>query len=142
MELPTRKVMTLELAKRLAAAAIDHAHAIGHDALVVLVVDAGGYPVYLERMDGVMPGTVQVALLKAQSSAAFGQPSKHFEQTVADGLTGLVGLPGMAAFEGAVPIRVDGHVVGAVAISGLTKELDGEIAQAAVDAVADLLHPT
>ena len=140
MELPTRKVITLELAKRLATAAIEHAHTLGHDALIVLVVDAGGYPVYLERMDGVMPGTVQVALLKAQSSAAFGQPSKHYERTVAEGLTGLIGLPGMAAFEGAVPIRVDGDVIGALAISGLTKELDGAIAEAAVDALADDLR--
>jgi glc operon protein GlcG len=139
MELPSRKVISLELAKRLAAAAVDHAHALGHDAVTVLVVDAGGVLVYLERMDGVMPGTVQVALLKAQSSAAFGRPSKHYEQVVADGLTGLIGLPGMAAFEGAVPVRVDGHVIGAVAVSGLTKELDGEIAQAAVDAVSAVL---
>jgi glc operon protein GlcG len=140
MELPTRRVMILELARRLAAAAIEYAHDRGHGALIVLVVDAGGYPVYLERMDGVMPGTVQVALLKAQSAAAFGQPSKHFEEAVADGLTGLIGLPGMAAFEGAVPIRVDGHVIGAIAISGLTKELDGEIARAAVDALAEDLR--
>ncbi len=139
MELPSRKVITLELAKRLAAAAVSYAHTIGHDALIVLVVDAGGHLVYLERMDGVMPGTVQVALLKAQSSAAFGQPSKHYEQVVADGLTGLVGLPGMAAFEGAVPVRAGGHVIGALAVSGLTKELDGAIAQAAVDALAEAL---
>src|SRR5689334_19812470 len=108
MELPIRKVLTIEVAKRLAAAAQAHARAIGRPDLIVAIVDPGGHLLYLERMDGVMPGTVQVATLKAQAAVAFGVPSKHFEDTVADGLVGLVGLPGMAAFEGAVPIRVDG----------------------------------
>ncbi len=139
MELPTRKVLTIELAKRLAAAATAYAGRIGHPALIVAVVDPGGHLLYLERMDGVAPGTVQVATLKAQSAVAFGVESKHFEEQVAHGLVGLVGLPGLAAFEGAVPIRVDGDVIGAIAISGLTKELDGEIARAAVAALPEIL---
>jgi uncharacterized protein GlcG (DUF336 family) len=139
MELPTRKVLTIAVAKRLAAAAQAHAERIGHPNLIVAVVDPGGHLLYLERMDGVMPGTVTVATLKAQAAVAFGVPSKHFEDTVADGLVGLVGLPGMAAFEGAVPIRVDGAVIGAIAVSGLTKELDGEVARAAVDALPEIL---
>ncbi len=84
-------------------------------------------------------GTVQVAIMKAQSSAVFRRPSKHFETSVDEGLIGLVGLPGMAPFEGAVPIAVDGDVIGAVAVSGVTKEIDGEIAQAGADAVARIL---
>jgi uncharacterized protein GlcG (DUF336 family) len=139
MELPTRKVLTIELAKRLAAAARTHARRRGHPALIVAIVDPGGHLVYLERMDGVAPGTVRVATLKAQSAVAFGVESKHFEDGVASGLVGLIGLPGMAAFEGAVPIRVDGDVIGAIAISGLTKELDGEIARAAVAALPRIL---
>jgi uncharacterized protein GlcG (DUF336 family) len=140
MELPTRRVLTIDLAKRIAAASKAHARRRGHPDLIVAVVDPGGHLLYLERMDGVAPGTVQVALLKAQSAVAFGVESKHFEDTVAAGLTGLVGLPGMAAFEGAVPIRVDGEVIGAIAISGLTKELDGEIARAGAAAVPRILR--
>ena len=95
--------------------------------------------VYFERMDGVAVGTVQVAILKAQSAAVFRTPSKTFENAVDDGLIGLVGLPGMAPYEGAVPITVDGETLGAIAVSGVTKEIDGEIAQAAADAVADIV---
>jgi glc operon protein GlcG len=51
----------------------------------------------------------------------------------------MVALPGMAPFEGAVPIRVDGDVIGALGVSGVTKEIDGEIAQAGADAVAGIL---
>jgi uncharacterized protein GlcG (DUF336 family) len=139
MQLPVQNVLTLELAKAVADVAKRDAAARGH-AIVLAVVDAGGHLVYFERMDGVAHGTVQVAILKAQSSAAFRSPSKTFENAVDDGLIGLVGLPGMAPYEGAVPITVDGQTLGAIAVSGVTKEIDGEIAQAAADAVAEILQ--
>jgi glc operon protein GlcG len=140
MELPTRKVLTIDVAKRIAAAAKSYAKRKGHSALIVAIVDPGGYLLYLERMDGVKPGTVDVAILKAQSAAKFDIESKSFEQSVSEGLVGLVGLPGMAAFEGAVPIRVDGELIGAIAISGITKELDGEIARAGAAALPKILE--
>ena len=138
MELPKQPVLTLELAQAAVAAAQEYAVARSW-AIVAAVVDAGGYLVCLERMDGVAVGTVQVAVLKAQSSAVFRFPSKTFENAVDDGLIGLVGLPGMAPYEGAVPITIDGVTVGAIAVSGVTKEIDGEIAQAAADAAAALV---
>jgi glc operon protein GlcG len=140
VELPTRRVLSLACAKRIAATCAERAHERGF-AIDVAVVDAGGHLVYFERDDGVAPGTVQVAIMKAQSSAAFGVPSQHFEATVAGGLVGMVAIPGMAPFEGAVPIAVDGHVIGAVGVSGVTKEIDGELAQAGADAVAAMLGP-
>ena len=139
MELPNQPVLTLELSKAIAEAAKAYAAERGWT-IVLAIVDAGGYLVYFERQDGVAHGTVQVAILKAQSSAAFKSPSKVFETAVDDGLFGLVGLPGMAPYEGAVPITVDGVTLGAIAVSGVTKEIDGEIAQAAADAVPDLLR--
>jgi uncharacterized protein GlcG (DUF336 family) len=45
----------------------------------------------------------------------------------------------MAAFQGAVPIAVEAEVIGAIAVSGITKELDREFAQAGADALAGLL---
>ncbi len=139
MELPKQPVLTLALAKAVADAA--RAYATERSWTIVLaIVDAGGHLVYFERMDGVAHGTVQVAILKAQSSAAFKTPSKTFENAVDDGLFGLAGLPGMAPYEGAVPITVDGVTLGAIAVSGVTKEIDGEIARAAADAVPGLLR--
>ena len=139
MELPKQPVLTLALAKAVAEAAKSYAAERGWT-IVLAIVDAGGHLVYFERMDGVAHGTVQVAILKAQSAAAFKTASKTFENAVDDGLFGLVGLPGMAPYEGAVPLEVDGVTIGAIAVSGVTKEIDGEIAQAAADAVADLLR--
>jgi glc operon protein GlcG len=139
VELPKQPVLTLALAKAVADAA--RAYATERSWTIVLaIVDAGGHLVYFERMDGVAHGTVQVAILKAQSSAAFKTPSKTFENAVDDGLFGLAGLPGMAPYEGAVPITVDGVTLGAIAVSGVTKEIDGEIARAAADAVPCLLR--
>jgi glc operon protein GlcG len=139
VDLPAHKTLTLHFAQAVAEAAKRYATERGWR-IVLAVVDAGGHLVYFERMDGVAHGTVQVAILKAQSSAAFRTPSKTFENAVDDGLFGLVGLPGMAPYEGAVPITVDGHTLGAIAVSGVTKEIDGEIAQAAVDAVPEILQ--
>jgi glc operon protein GlcG len=138
VELPSRKVLTLELSKRIADVCRDYAHDNGY-VIDLAIVDPGGYLIYFEREDGVSVGTIQVAIRKAQSSALFRQPSKQFEMTVAEGLIGMIGIPGMAAFEGAVPITVDGHCIGAVAVSGVTKEFDGECAKAGADAVATIL---
>jgi glc operon protein GlcG len=139
MKLPTRPVLTIEAAKEVAEAAKAAAHAKGFEALIVAIVDPGGHLLYLERMDRIPPGTVQVALLKARSAAHFESPSKNFEDAVGEGLFGLVGLPDMAAFEGAAPIMHEGWLVGAIAVSGLTKELDGEFARAGADALPAIL---
>lgn len=141
MELPTRSVLTIEVAKKVADAAKTYADGLGHPDLIVVIVDPGGHLLYLERGDGVAWGTIDVALLKAQTAVRFGQPSKHLEtQLIEGGMTGLVNLPGVACFEGAVPLRTDdGTIVGAISISGLTKELDGEIAQSGADALLQML---
>jgi uncharacterized protein GlcG (DUF336 family) len=140
MELPTQAVLTIDVAKQLAEAAKTYARDKGHPNLIVLVVDPGGHLLYLERGDGIAWGTIDVALLKAQTSVRFNQPSKQLERgLIEDGMTGLANLPGVACFEGAVPIRFDGALLGAISVSGLTKELDGEIAQAGADALADIL---
>jgi glc operon protein GlcG len=140
MQLPSQAVLTIGVAKQLAEAAKAYARDQGHPNLIVLVVDPGGHLLYLERGDGIAWGTVDVALLKAQTSVRFNQPSKHLEKgLVEDGIAGLANLPGVACFEGAVPIRLDGAMLGAISVSGLTKELDGEIAQAGADALEGLL---
>ena len=41
--------------------------------------------------------------------------------------------------EGAAPILHVGRCLGAIAVSGLTKELDGEFAQAGADALTTIL---
>jgi glc operon protein GlcG len=38
-------------------------------------------------------------------------------------------------FEGGLPIIVDGEVIGAIGVSGVTSQQDGQIAKAGVDAL-------
>jgi uncharacterized protein GlcG (DUF336 family) len=45
----------------------------------------------------------------------------------------------MAAFEGAVPIMLEGEILGAIAISGIDEPTDGAAAHAAADALAGML---
>ena len=138
-ELATKKALTLEVAKRIAAASGQFAQKNRWN-VVIAIVDDGGHLVYFERMDGVQTGSVQVAIRKARSAAAFKRPTRVFEEAVAKGRTVLVSLPGGMPFEGGVPITVDGQVIGAVGVSGVTAKQDGMVAQAGVDALPKILR--
>ncbi|UCG46010.1 MAG: heme-binding protein [Phycisphaerales bacterium] len=139
-KLATKKALTLEVAKQIAAASSEHARNNKWN-VVIAIVDDGGHLVYFERMDGVQTGSVEVAIRKAKAAAAFKRPTRLFEQAVAEGRTVLVSLPGGMPFEGGVPISVEGQVIGAVGISGVTAQQDGMIAQAGVDALPKILQP-
>jgi glc operon protein GlcG len=136
--LATKKVLTLEVAKQIAAASGQFAKKNQWN-VVTAIVDDGGHLLYFERMDDVQTGSIEVAIQKAKTAAAFKRPSRLFEEAVAEGRTALVRLPGGIPFEGGVPISVDGQVIGAIGISGVTAQQDGMIAQAGVDALSKIL---
>jgi uncharacterized protein GlcG (DUF336 family) len=50
-------------------------------------------------------------------------------------------LPGALPVEGGLPLSADGHVIGAIGVSGVTSQQDGQIAQAGVDAFAKIAAP-
>jgi uncharacterized protein GlcG (DUF336 family) len=138
-KLATKKALTLEVAKRIAAASSQHAQKNKWN-VVIAIVDDGGHLVYFERMDGVQTGSIEVAIRKAKSAVAFKRPTRLFEESVAKGRTVLVSLPGGMPFEGGVPISIEGQVIGAVGISGVTAQQDGMIAQAGADALPKILE--
>ncbi len=137
-ELATKKALTLEVAKKIAAASGQFARKNRWN-VVITIVDDGGHLVYFERMDGVQTGSIQVAIRKAEAAVAFMRPTRVFEEAVAGGRTVLVSLRGGMPFEGGVPITVEGQVIGAVGVSGVTAQQDGMIAQAGVDALPKIL---
>jgi len=126
--------LTLEAATRVAAAAQAEA-AKNNWAVVIVVVDAAGYPVHLRRMDGAQLGSVLVAQEKAKTAALFRRPTKAFADYVAEGSTTILGLPGVVPIEGGVPLIVGGVVIGAVGVSGVTAAQDGVVANAGARAV-------
>ena len=98
--------------------------------------DGGAHLVHLRRMDGAQLGSIAVAQEKARSAALFRRPTKAFADAVASGRTAVLRLPGAIPIEGGVPLFVGEQMVGAVGVSGVTAEQDGQIAQAGAKAFA------
>src|SRR5437773_7958811 len=66
-ELPTKKVLTLGMAKKLVAAAEAEAKKRGAT-VVIAVVDDGGQLILLERLDDTQVASVEVAIGKARTA--------------------------------------------------------------------------
>jgi glc operon protein GlcG len=134
-ELPTKKVLTLGVAKKLVAAAESEAKKRGA-AVVIAVVDDGGQLILLERLDDTQVASVEVAIGKARTAAIFRRPSKVFEDQVKNGRVAALVLPGATPLQGGVPITVDGKVIGAIGASGNSPQEDEEIALAGAGVTA------
>lgn len=133
-ELPVKRVLTLQVANQLADAA--QAEAEKRNATVVItVVDDGGYPIVLRRLDNTQVASVQVGIDKARTAAIYRRPSKDFEDQVKNGRVSALALAGGVALQGGLPIKVDGVVVGAIAASGNTPQEDEDIAAAGLAAL-------
>jgi len=128
-QLIDKKVLTLETADKIAAAA--EAEAKKRNATVVIVVvDDGGYPLVLKRLDDTQVASVEVGIGKARTAAIFRRPSREFEEQIKKGRVASLVLPGATPLQGGVPLIANGKVVGAIGISGNTPQEDEDIALA------------
>lgn len=128
-DLPSKKVLTLDVAKKIAAAAEAEAKKRG-STVVIVVVDDGGYPLVLLRLDDTQVASVEVGIGKARTAAIFRRPSKVFEEQVKNGRVAALALPGATPLQGGVPIIYEGKVIGAIGVSGNTPQEDEDIAAA------------
>ena len=108
----------------------------------VAVVDAGGYLVYLSRMDGAPALSPEIAEAKAAGAAVMGRAgdvlADNYEKrpgffAAASALARRPLVPGL----GSVLIKANDRVLGAIGISGGRPEQDLEVAQAGLAAI----HP-
>jgi glc operon protein GlcG len=130
-QLQDKKVLTLEAAERVASAA--EAEAKRRNATVVIaVVDDGGYPLLLKRLNDTQVASVEVGIGKARTAAIFKRPSKVFEDQVRNGRVAAIALPGATPLQGGLPLVSNGKVVGAIGVSGNTPQEDEDIAMAGV----------
>ncbi len=129
--------VSLDVAKKVAAAAMNEAKKNNWVPVVVVVIDWSGSPVYLERMDGTLYAGVDVAIKKAQSAAAFRRSTKDFADLLAQGGLGnrFLVLPHAMPVEGGLPIMLEGKIVGAIGVSGVTAVQEGQIAAAGLAAL-------
>ncbi len=134
-QLPTKRVLTLRVAKKIAEAAEAEAQKRGAT-VVIAVVDDGGYLLVLERLDDTQVASVEVGIAKARTAAIFRRPSKVFEDQVKEGRVAALGLPGAAPLQGGVPIVFEGKVIGAIGVSGNTPQEDEDIAKVGAAALS------
>jgi len=103
--------------------------------LAAAVVDRGGNLVAAARMDGSQLGALALATDKAFTAVSFGHPTSAWADSSRPGQSdwGLAGTLGGRAvvFPGGVPLYADGHLVGALGVSGTASTVDAECAAAA-----------
>ena len=140
--------LELEEARVMVRAAIAKSEEIGV-LETICIVDDGGYPIALERMDGARITGPQIAWNKAFTAAGH-KRSTHLFNTPPNGPA----LPGneafgiqwsfdgkFAVFVGGFPIVVNNEVIGGVGLSGGNGEQDTKAGLAALTALATLLEP-
>ena len=96
--------------------------------VVIAVVDDGGKPMVLRRLDHTQVASTDVAVDKARTAAIFRRPSREIEMQVRDGRFGALQLHGAVALQGGIPLMREGDCVGAIGVSGETPAEDEAIA--------------
>ncbi len=141
MAFATTQRLTTDGAKQMMAAAIAKAKEHGV-AVCVVIVDAGGHPILVERMDGGRFHTFHSSFTKAICSSSNKRPTtskgavaQDLDTVHAIGLALAAGPERWTAMEGGMPVIVDGECLGGIGVSGGNWEADQEIAQVAVEAV-------
>ncbi len=133
-QLATKKSLTLAAAKTIAAAAEAEARKNNWN-VVISIVDDGANLLYLERMDGTQIGSVDIAPMKARTAIRMKRPTKVLEDAVLGGRNTMLKLPDVLPVEGGIPLTIDGVMIGAIGISGVTSAQDGQIAAAGAKAL-------
>ncbi|MGA7477917.1 MAG: heme-binding protein [Azonexus sp.] len=101
-------------------------------AVTIAVADDGGHPLALERLDGCPQISAYIAPGKARSAALGRRETKLYEEMINAGRMSFLSVPLESMLEGGVPIIIDGQVIGAVGVSGVKAEQDGQIAKAGI----------
>ncbi len=132
----TKYVLTHADVVRIVAAAREEA-VKNQWAVTIAVVDDGGHPLALERLDGCAPIGAYIAPQKARTAALGRRESKLYEDMINGGRVSFLSAPEISGMlEGGVPVIVDGQVIGAVGVSGVKSDLDAQIARAGIAALA------
>jgi uncharacterized protein GlcG (DUF336 family) len=137
--LPSKKSLTLEAAKLMAAAAEAEAARSGWK-VVVAVVDDGGHALLVHRIDGSQSSSVPTAMGKARSAVAYKRPTRILEEMINQGRFSFLSAGGdPVALQGGLPVEIDGQLVGGIGVSGVKASDDEIVAQAGLDALRQAL---
>jgi glc operon protein GlcG len=103
-------------------------------AVSIAIVDEAGILWRLERGDGAVLQSAEIAEGKAFTAAISRTATKALEDVVKD-RPAVVMMPDRLAIQGGVPIMVNGECVGAVGVSGVKSPEDEQVAFAGVKAI-------
>jgi uncharacterized protein GlcG (DUF336 family) len=126
--------LTFEGAQKLLAAGLAKAKEMNQPQCIC-VVDAGGHLLTMGRMDGAFAMSIDTALRKAQTAAAYGVPTGDIAAGI-DIKLAIATEGKRINLPGGLPVIVDGHVIGAVGVGSGTGEQDRQVAAAALAAIA------
>lgn len=105
--------------------------------VAVAVSDAHGELIAFARMDGVPLPSITVAINKAWTAARTGKPTQEIGEKVKHPERGhdiaYYGDPRFVGWGGGVPVRKNGEIAGAVAVSGLSSQEDASLARLGAD---------
>lgn len=137
-QLGQKKVLTLAIAKQIAAAAEQEGIKDKWIGTIAIVDDAGNL-IYLERMDDSLISSIDLATEKARVAVKYGRPTKTFRDSIAGGNAFFITFPGMVAGVGGFPLLVDGKIVGGIAASGNNADAETLVSTAGVNALAKIV---
>jgi uncharacterized protein GlcG (DUF336 family) len=105
----------------------------------IAVVDAGANLTAFIRMDDAWLGSLDISIKKAKTARFFDMPTGAIGGLSQPG-GALFGIEhsngGLISFPGGLPIKdADGHVIGAIGVSGSTVEDDHAVAEAGMKAI-------
>jgi uncharacterized protein GlcG (DUF336 family) len=131
----SKPYLTLADVKTIASAA--EAEAVRNNwAVTIAIVDDGGHLLWLQRLDGAPPISSHIAPAKANTAALGRRESKIYEEIINNGRVSFLSAPTFEGMlEGGVPVVVDGHVIGAVGVSGVKSNEDAQVAKAGIAAL-------
>jgi uncharacterized protein GlcG (DUF336 family) len=136
----TQKILSLNLAKTIAEAALAECKGRGFHTSVA-VVDRSGNLLVVLRDELASPATIDMAKGKAYTAMVFRSSTADFQKATANDPARLPqrNVPGILALGGGVPITVNGEILGGIASSGSSQKDDDECAHAGLAKAAELL---
>ena len=134
------RTISLEGAQKVLAAALASAESMNLQVSVAVAGRAGDLKAFA-RMDGASMLSGETARRKVYTVAMTGMSTQEFGSILKSEMPdepelfhGMLGINGIIAIAGGVPIRLKGKLIGAVAVSGGSSAQDEEIAAAAAAA--------
>lgn len=130
------QTLTLNITKKMAEACENLANENKWRPIVVAIYDSGGNLKLLHRQDGSFLMSLQIAKLKASSSAGLPMTTREIGDlayNTKDRGHGIEHVPGVVVFPGGVPIiNKSGTHIGGIGVSGATADQDEECAKYAL----------